>query len=161
MNPEPAKRPPAVVCIRWMVRKDMSAVLHIERESFENPWSELQFLTRLRKRNTIGIVAEVAGRVVGFMIYSLHKDKLRIRDLAVHHKFRREAVGGQLVAKLLAKLTVQGRSRVTATLRMSNLPAQDFFRYYGFKTIRVCRSGDDHEKDAVVMAFTLPPTPKP
>ena len=77
------------VHIRWMIRRDMPEVLKIEAGSFEFPWSEEDFIRCLRQRNCIGMVAEHDERVVGFMIYELHKSRLHIINFAVHPTFRR------------------------------------------------------------------------
>jgi len=71
------------VHIRWMIRKDMPEVLEIENSSFEFPWSEDDFIRCLRQRNCIGMVAEHGERVVGFMIYELHKTRLHVLNFAV------------------------------------------------------------------------------
>ncbi|MDA8746115.1 ribosomal-protein-alanine N-acetyltransferase RimI, partial [Rubripirellula amarantea] len=57
------------VHIRWMIRRDMPAVLAIENKSFEFSWTEEDFIRCLRQRNCIGMVAEENDQVVGFMIY--------------------------------------------------------------------------------------------
>ena len=72
------------VHIRWMIRRDMPEVLAIEEQCFEFPWSEEDFIRCLRQRNCIGMVAEHSERVVGFMIYELHKNRLHILNFAVH-----------------------------------------------------------------------------
>src|SRR5205807_3563325 len=72
------------VHIRWMIRRDMPEVLQTEQESFEYAWTEEDFLRCLRQRNCIGMVAEQGEKVVGFMIYELHKAKLHILNFAVH-----------------------------------------------------------------------------
>ena len=72
------------VHIRWMIRRDMPEVLAIEEQSFEYPWSEEDFVRCLRQRNCIGLVAEHNERVVGFIIYELHKSRLHILNFAVH-----------------------------------------------------------------------------
>ena len=87
------------VHIRWMIRRDMPEVLAIEHASFEFPWCEEEFLRVLRQRNCIGMVAEHGERVVGFMIYELHKNRLHVLDFAVHPEFRRQGVGRQMVAQ--------------------------------------------------------------
>ena len=76
------------VQIRWMIRRDMPEVLRIENDSFEFNWTEEDFLACLRQRNCIGMVAEYDGRVVGFMIYELHKTRLHILNFAVAPGFR-------------------------------------------------------------------------
>src|SRR5262245_49541922 len=70
------------VHIRWMIRRDMPEVLQIEQDSFDYSWTEEDFLRCLRQRNCIGMVAEAGERVVGFMIYELHKSKLHVLNFA-------------------------------------------------------------------------------
>src|SRR5438105_12742357 len=91
------------VHIRWMIRRDMPEVLHTEQQSFEFPWTEEDFLRCLRQRNCIGMVAEQGEKVVGFMIYELHKAKLHILNFAVHPNWRRSNGGAQMDAKLISK----------------------------------------------------------
>ena len=119
------------VHIRWMIRRDMPEVLQTEQESFEFAWTEEDFLRCLRQRNCIGMVAEQGEKVVGFMIYELHKAKLHILNFAVHPACRRAGVGAQMVAKLISKLSSHRRTRITLEVRETNLAAQLFFRNAG------------------------------
>ena len=80
--------------VRWMIRADMLEVLDIERRSFEFPWTEDDFIRSLRQRNCIGMVAEDGSeRVVGFMLYELHKHHIRLVNFAVHTEERNLGVG--------------------------------------------------------------------
>jgi [ribosomal protein S18]-alanine N-acetyltransferase len=142
------------VHIRWMIRRDMPAVLAIEAESFEFPWLEGDFIRCLRQRNCIGMVADYEGRVVGFMIYELHKTRIHVLNFAVAGDDRRLGVGSQLVAKLIAKLSSQHRSRIILEVRETNLAAQLFFRENGFRAVSVLRSYyADTPEDAYMMQF--------
>lgn len=144
------------VHIRWMIRRDMPEVLQTEQESFEYSWTEEDFLRCLRQRNCIGMVAEQGERVVGFMIYELHKQKLHILNFAVHPQLRRSAVGGQMVTKLIGKLSSHRRTRITLEIRETNLPAQLFFRSQGFKALKVLRAFyEDSGEDAFLMQYRL------
>src|SRR6201991_1390443 len=127
------------VHIRWMIRRDMTEVLEIERNAFEFPWFEEEFIRCLRQRNCTGMVAEHGERVVGFMIYELHKTKLHILNFAVHPDWRRNGVGEHMVAKLVGKLSNHRRTRITLEVRETNLDAQLFFRAQDFKAVRVLR----------------------
>src|SRR5438105_8894740 len=103
--------------IRWMIRRDMAEVLDIESDSFEFPWFEEDFIRCLRQRNCIGMVAETSERVVGFMVYELHKHKLHILNFAVNGAHRRKCVGTQMAKKLISKLSPDRRSRVLLEIR--------------------------------------------
>ncbi len=144
----------ACVHIRWMIRRDMPAVLAIESESFEFSWTEDDFIRCLRQRNCIGMVAEQDGRVVGFMIYELHKNRLHILNFAVAAESRRQGVGRVMVGKLLGKLTHERRNRVMLEVRETNLEAQLFFKQLGFRAVSVLRDFyDDSVEDAYLMQF--------
>lgn len=144
------------VHIRWMIRRDMPEVLQTEQESFEFAWTEEDFLRCLRQRNCIGMVAEQGEKVVGFMIYELHKAKLHILNFAVSQACRRLGVGTQMVAKLISKLSSHRRTRITLEVRETNLPAQIFFKNQGFKAIKVMRAFyEDSGEDAFLMQYRL------
>jgi ribosomal-protein-alanine N-acetyltransferase len=142
------------VHIRWMIRRDMPEVLDAEQQSFEFPWSEEDFLRCLRQRNCIGMVAEHGEKVVGFMIYELHKAKLHILNFAVHPAWRRQGVGAQMVAKLISKLSSHRRTRITLEVRETNLAAQLFFRKQEFRALKVLRNYyEDSGEDAFLMQY--------
>ncbi len=142
------------VHIRWMIRRDMPEVLAIETAGFEFPWSEEDFIRCLRQRNCIGMVAEYDERVVGFMIYELHKNRLHVLNFAVQAEFRRRGVGQQMIGKLISKLSHQRRSRIMLEVRETNLAAQLFFREAGFRAVSVLRDFyDDTVEDAYLMEY--------
>jgi len=144
------------VHIRWMIRRDMTEVLQTEQESFEFSWTEEDFLRCLRQRNCIGMVAEQGEKVVGFMIYELHKSKLHILNFAVHPSGRRLGIGNQMVAKLISKLSNHRRTRITLAVRERNLSAQLFFRSQGFRAVRVLRGYyEDSGEDAFLMQYAF------
>ena len=143
------------VHIRWMIRRDMPEVLEIERTSFEFSWFEEDFIRCLRQRNCIGMVAEHAEQVVGFMIYELHKSRLHILNFAVAPSVRRRSVGTQMIEKLIGKLSSQRRTDISLEVRETNLPAQIFFRGNGFRATNVLREYyDDSPEDAYVMQYS-------
>ena len=144
------------VQIRWLIRRDMPEVLAIERDSFEYPWTEEEFLCCLRQRNCIGMVAELNHEVVGFMIYELHKSMLRILNFAIAGNKRRQHVGAQMVSRLIDKLSQQRRREIVLEVRETNLPAQLFFKSLSFRALSVLRNHyDDTAEDAYYMRYCL------
>ena len=146
------------VHIRWMIRRDMPEVLAIEADGFEFSWCEDDFIRCLRQRNCIGMVAEDEDRVAGFMIYELHKSRIHVLNFAVAEDFQRRGVGSQMIAKLIAKLSSQRRSRLVLEVRETNLAAQLFFRENGFRAVSVLRSYyADTPEDAYIMQYRYRP----
>ncbi len=144
------------VHIRWMIRRDMAEVLAAEQQSFDYSWTEEDFLRCLRQRNCIGMVAEHDEKVVGFMIYELHKTKLHILNFAVAPSHRRQAIGRQMVSKLIGKLSSHRRTRITLAVRETNLVAQLFFRSMTFRAVKVLRGYyEDSGEDAFLMQYRI------
>ena len=144
------------VHIRWMIRRDMPEVLQAEQQSFDYSWTEEDFLRCLRQRNCIGMVAEFNDKVVGFMIYELHKTKLHILNFAVGPRCRRMGIAGQMVSKLIGKLSSHRRTRITLAVRERNLTAQLFFRAQDFRAMKVLRGYyEDSGEDAFLMQYHI------
>ncbi|HEX4132718.1 MAG TPA: ribosomal protein S18-alanine N-acetyltransferase [Pirellulales bacterium] len=140
--------------VRWMVRRDMTEAMEIEEASFEFPWSEEEFVRCLRQRNCIGMVAELDGRVVGFMIYELHKTRLHVLNFCVAPELRRQGIGRRMVQKLVGKLSSQRRTRIMLEVRETNLAAQLFFRSLSFRAVNVLHDFyDDTTEDAYLMQY--------
>ena len=143
--------------IRWMIsRRDMPEVLRIEMASHAYPWDAEDFLRCLRQRNCIGLSAEFGEKIVGFMIYELHKTKFHIINFAVHPDYRRQSVGKQMAEILVSKLSDHRRTRVTVEVRETNSVAQFFFRSMGFRATGVFRQFyADSGEDAYLMEHRL------
>lgn len=142
--------------VRWMIRRDMPEVHAIERQSFPVPWTGEEFLTLLRQRNCIGMVAEHQERIVGFMIYELLKSQLHVLNFAVDPKCRRMGVGAKMVEKLINKLSQQRRNELRVEVREGNLAAQLFFKSQGFSATNVLRNYyEDTTEDAYVMRYLI------
>lgn len=144
------------VQIRWLIRRDMADVLRIEQSCFEQPWTEEEFLCCLRQRNCIGMVAEADHEILGFMIYELHKAKLRILNFAVSSSAQRQGVGTCMVQRLIDKLSQQRRKEILLDVRETNLAAQMFYKKQGFRAVHVLRQHyDDTTEDAYVMLYRM------
>ena len=140
---------------RWMIRSDMPAVLGIENQSFEFPWSEEEFIRCLRRQNCIGIVAESpSNAVIGYAIYELHKNRLHLLSMAVAPEHRRTGCGKMMVDLLIRKLSPERRNRIVLEVRETNLAAQVFLRGLGFKAISVLKGFyEDTPEDAYLMQY--------
>lgn len=134
--------------IDFLCRRDMYAVLQIERWCFPKPWCEEDFVHALRRSTCIGMAARQYGVIVGFMLYEMHANRLHLLNLAVDPKHQRSGVGTAMIAKLRAKLTRDGRNRIECESCESNLGAHLFLRTMGFRAISVIRDYCDDGQDA-------------
>jgi len=142
--------------IRWITRRDMISVQNIEEESFEFPWSEDDFNKCMRQHTYSGMVATLDDHVVGYMIYELHPQRLNLLNFAVDTAVRRSGVGTAMAERLISKLAINNRNRITLTINETNLPAQLFFKRLGFKAVKILpKFFKCLGRDAYVMEFRI------
>ncbi len=135
--------------IRWMIAKDIRPMLAIERSSFASPWGEKEFKEVRRLHNTVGLVVEADDRIVGYVVYSLHKSELSVQNIAVVGTMRRRGIGRAMAGVLCKKLAAHKRNSIGLVVRETNVVGQLFFRAVGFRAIGIEREffedGDGYE----------------
>lgn len=148
--------------IRWMIRRDMPEVLQIE-ESEQWSLSEADILQILRQRNCIGMIIEdedpkspTCGKIMGYMIYELHKHHLELLKLVVDPQFRHRGLGSTMIRKLQYKLNSHKRTALVVNVRETNLQGQIFLKELGFIATNVLREHFcDSNEDAYEMRYCL------
>lgn len=143
--------------VRRQTVKDLQAIIAIENQVFDDPWTEEDFIACQTQRNCIGIVSvDEDERVYGYMFYELNKNVLHILNFVVHPDFRRRRVGRKMIGELTRKLSRSFRTRITMELREANLPAQQFLRACGFRATALMKGFWDDNEDAYQMTYRLP-----
>ncbi len=132
--------------LRWIISRDLPAVLPISEASFTEAWSGADFERALGFRNVIGFVATWGDIIVGYVVYELHRDRVNILNLAVSPTARRCGVGSALLAKLRYKVCSHRRESLTARVEETNLAGLCFFRSAGLRAVSV--AGDE-----ILMAY--------
>ena len=122
----------AGVDIRWQIRKDVGQCLAIDAATLDPSWCETDFLDCLRENNCIAMVAIRCERVVGFMVYALHRTSLNVLRFAVDPACQRQGIGTAMVARLIDKLNRQRRTRIEIDVPDHLLPMHCFLREMGF-----------------------------
>lgn len=141
------------VHIFWMIQRDMPEVLAIENAHCAST-TEKELLARLRRRNVIGMVAEHGEKILGFMIYELHKKWIGINHFAVHQDYLRQGIGEQMMNKLKSKLTIERRNRIKIIVRETNLDGRLFLRAEDFVALKTLRENyRDMREDVYLMEY--------
>ena len=139
-----------------MTTADIENVIAIERASFQFPWSTRFFLDELQVDCARSILAEVDGRIVGYVLFWLVSEEVDIHNIAVHPDFRRQGIGRLLLEQVVAAARRQERLRVTLDVRFSNASAQSLYRRFGFVAHGLRKAYySDNGEDALVMALEL------
>lgn len=140
------------VDIRWLIRPDFEQALKIQ--GMED-WSEAKFKKELKKRHVIPLVAEYDERIVGFLVYQLHKYELEILNMGV--SVSRQRIGTQLIDFMTKKLLVDRREQLIIAVKDTLLPVHLFLQKNGFRAIAVTDDKYHFMKDIILCSkpFTV------
>lgn len=139
--------------LRPMNALDLEAVLEIEA-GFAAPWSRQMFLQELRQDETAAasLVAELGGRVVGYVLWWFVADEVHIVNLAVHAGCRRRGVARLLLDEVFRRAQARGMAIATLEVRYHNVAAIQLYERLGFRQIAIRKSYyADNGEDALVM----------
>lgn len=137
--------------IRWMIRRDMPTVLQIEQFGGHGAlWDEETFLTMLRNRHCIGMIAEVGDTVIGFMVYELHPNRLQLIRWGGSATTKRA-----MARKLRSKLSGHRRTSINASLHEADLDGLTTLRGEGWIAAGLVRRGEEDGCDSIQMVLHM------
>jgi tRNA threonylcarbamoyl adenosine modification protein YeaZ/ribosomal-protein-alanine acetyltransferase len=133
---------------------DIPAVAAIEREVFRDAWPEAFFRGEIAHPLSWARVAELDGRVAGYLVALMAPGAGSLENVAVAPAFRRRGLARRLVGELLERARSQRVEAVTLEVRVSNDEAQSLYRALGFRLAGLRRGYyRDNGEDALVMEW--------
>ena len=144
------------VLFRPMTKDDLDEVMAIERLAYRYPWSSGFFLQELQVACARSILAELDGKICGYVLFWLLPGSIDVHNLAVAPEFRRLGIARMLMRQVVVAARVQSATRVTLEVRQSNDPAKRLYASLGFVQTGLRRGyySDDGE-DAFTMVLEL------
>ncbi len=143
---------PGKVRIRPMTAEDVEDAWKLEQINLgKEAWTQKQLLDAMTRDDTIYLVAEMAGRIVGLCGVQNISGDGEVTNVSVSGDVRREGCGYKMVKQLLERGKGIGIKDYTLEVRAQNAPAIRLYEKLGFKSEGV-RPGfyDDPKDDAVI-----------
>ncbi|MGI6623204.1 MAG: ribosomal protein S18-alanine N-acetyltransferase [Clostridiaceae bacterium] len=142
--------------IRPMENKDLNDIVEVEQKCFRIPWSKSMFEDELYNLNAHYLVAEVAGRIVGYIGFWKIIDEGHITNIAVHPDFRGLGYGRELIAAMILKAKEMELIAITLEVRKSNKAAISLYESFGFVSSGIRKKYySDNNEDALIMWLKL------
>jgi tRNA threonylcarbamoyl adenosine modification protein YeaZ/ribosomal-protein-alanine acetyltransferase len=140
--------------LRALTAADVTEVAAIERRVFADPWPEEFFLGELRHPLAHARLAEQDGALAGYCLAWLGEGAGHLGNLAVAPEFRRRGIAAALLDELIASARKHSVERLALEVRVSNFPAQWFYRARGFRLAGLRRRYyRDNQEDALIMEW--------
>lgn len=138
---------------------DLDEIARIEHESFLIPWKREFFESELsepyRYARVLGGVEGVFPRVGGYLFAVSLYEEFHVNKIATDPRVRHRGHGRELLEDALSRARAIGAGAVTLEVRLSNLPAREFYRSYGFREAYRRRAYYQDGEDAFALVLPL------
>jgi tRNA threonylcarbamoyl adenosine modification protein YeaZ/ribosomal-protein-alanine acetyltransferase len=141
--------------LRPAVLADLPAIMLIENASFSSPWPERSMRDEItRQRDSLFLVAERDGEVVGYLGTWLYAGEAHICTVAVAPHCRRQGLAEIMLLELIRRAIARQIDYMILEYRITNLPAAGLYEKLGFAYIHTRkRYYADTNEDAQVAAI--------
>ncbi len=142
------------ITLRRAGKADAPVMARLDARCFSDPWSEPSFAEDLKNPLAYYLAAQTeAGEIIGYAGIWLVLDEGHITNVAVSPDYRRCGIGKLLLSRLFTICEEEfAIGAFTLEVRVSNEPAQNLYRSFGF-----CEAGRrrgyyaDNGEDALIM----------
>jgi len=140
--------------IRKYEFKDYWDLLEIEKEAFPSSDPARELMIYLTYSSEV-LVADVGGKVVGYIALTEFFKEAKIISFAVKKEFRRKGIGSKLLTTAINICKERGKEKIFLEVRVSNTPAQSLYKKKGFKVVKVIPNYYSDGESAYLMVLDL------
>jgi ribosomal-protein-alanine N-acetyltransferase len=141
-----------------MRRRHVRSVARIEAQVYPRPWSNSLFISELALRSTRAyFVAKIGREVVGYAGLMMSMTDGHVTTIAVDPGWQRHNIGKRLLLGIAREGLERGATALTLEVRLSNGPAQEMYKRFGFTAVGVRKGyyGDTGEDALVMWAYDI------
>jgi ribosomal-protein-alanine N-acetyltransferase len=141
----------------------LDEIARIEQESFPVPWKREFFESELQESFRYArVLSRLDGPppfVGGYLFAISLYDEFHINKIATDARLRQLGYGRMLLEDSLARARTVRAAAVTLEVRVSNAPAREFYRSYGFREAFRRKGYYQDGEDAFALVLSLETSP--
>ena len=139
------------IIFREMTMGDIKAVEEIERKSFADAWTLMDFYYEVCRSDSVALVGEVEKKIVAYACVWLSFDEADVANIAVDENFRGQGIGTKLFAEIIRRVKLRGANAITLEVRVSNVAAIKLYENFGLRGVGRRRGYYEDGEDALIM----------
>ncbi len=140
--------------LREMLVGDLDQVMKIEESLFAVPWTREGYFTFLTRENSMFLVVEEKGEILGYCGLLMVLDEGDVTNVAVRGDRQREGIGNFLMESLIRLSREQGIRMIHLEVRAGNETAIRLYERLGFVRDGLRKAYyTDPVEDAILMTY--------
>ena len=143
--------------IRPMRDADIPAVLLVEKDSYEFPWSAGNFIDSIHAGYSTWVY-EVGGEIIGHTVLMAALDEAHLLNITIAPTWRRQGLGSVLLKHVIDTARQQHIRTLFLEVRPTNRPAIELYEKNSFEAFALRKGyypAQDGREDALVMRAVL------
>lgn len=143
--------------IRAMREADIPAVLLVEKDSYEFPWSAGNFRDSIHAGYSAWVY-EVGGEIIGHVVLMTVLDEAHLLNITIAPNWRRQGLGRVLLEHAMDAARKRLARALFLEVRPSNRAAIDLYEKMGFEAFALRKGyypAEQGREDALVMRIML------
>lgn len=143
--------------IRPMRDADVPAVLLLEKDSYEFPWSAGNFIDSIHAGYSAWVY-EVGGEIIGYVVMMVVLDEAHLLNITIAPPWRRQGLGQILLEHAMETARQQQVRALFLEVRPTNEPAIAMYEKLGFEAFALRKAyypAREGREDALVMRVLL------
>ncbi|MCQ2797473.1 MAG: ribosomal protein S18-alanine N-acetyltransferase [Bacilli bacterium] len=148
----------ADVTIRKMIDDDLDVIEELEKVSLKAPWNKKVLTSELHENPcSVILVAEVEGKIAGYLDFMITFDSATISRIAVFPEFRRLGIATCLLDEMnsICKNQDEPVAWITLEVRPTNVNAVNLYLSSGYEKVTIKKAYYDDGEDAIYMMRSL------
>lgn len=143
-----------MILVRKMLEEDVVPVAELEAQIFSQPWSEQGFSDSLHLADTVFLVAERQGVILGYIGMYVSMGEGEITNVAVSPAERGCGIGAMLISEIKKEAERRSVGTLILEVRVSNDRAIRLYERNGFLNRGIRRGFYERPKeDAYIMIY--------
>ena len=146
---------------RPMQMADLDAVMVIEPQCYEFPWTRGNFVDSLAAGHETELALDAAAGLIGYRVAMVGVDEMHLLNLAVHPAWQGRGHAHLLLLRLLDDCRRLALATLWLEVRTGNQRAHQLYQRWGFREVGLRRAyypaAAGSREDAVVMRLLVPP----
>ena len=141
--------------LRPMQMDDVPAVMAIENQAYEFPWTEGIFNDCLRNHYHCHVY-EAGNQIIAYAVMSIGVDECHLLNICVSENFRNQGIGRHVIEYMLALGHRLNMRTVFLEVRNSNSGAFSLYHKLGFNEVGIRENyypAKNGREDAMVLAY--------
>lgn len=141
--------------LRTMRINDVDSIYEIECKLFPNPWPRSFFENDLHRHNTIALVLEDGGRIIGYALATCAAVELHVTNVAVRIEHQRRGLASMMMHEMEDIAAKRGCAYAYLEVRETNEQALRLYEKLGYRVLYERKKYYIDGTDAFVMGKQL------